>query len=97
MAIDMIPAMSVSAAQSNEYTDPADVWMTANGRTNELDINATITYETQMCYVCNKETSIQTYRVPEYTKSGETAYNHRVFYSDGTSYDGQSFGNVDDG
>lgn len=85
------------AAQSNEYTDPADVWMTANGRTNELDINATITYETQMCYVCNKETSIQTYRVPEYTKSGETAYNHGVFYSDGTNYDGQSFGNVDDG
>ena len=34
------------AAQSNEYVDPADVWMEANGRTNEFDINATITYET---------------------------------------------------
>lgn len=25
------------AAQVNEYVDPADKWVTANGRTNELD------------------------------------------------------------
>lgn len=39
------------AAQSNEYVDPADRWVEANGRTNEFDINATTTYETQYCPV----------------------------------------------
>lgn len=29
------------AAQSNEYVDPADHWLSSNGRTNELDMNAT--------------------------------------------------------
>ena len=28
------------AAQSNEYVDPADHWLSSNGRTNELDMNA---------------------------------------------------------
>ena len=56
------------AAQSNEYIDPADVWMEANGRTNEFDINATTTYETIYCPVCDMETTQLIYRVPEYTK-----------------------------
>lgn len=85
------------AAQSNEYVDPADVWMSANGRTNELDINATITYETLTCYFCNKDTTVMVYRVPEYTKSGETAYNHGVQYSDGTLTGGVGYGNIDSG
>lgn len=94
--IGTMPVISY-AAQSNEYVDPADVWMEANGRTNEFDINATTTYETVYCPVCDMETTQLTYRVPEYTKSGETALNHNVMYSDGTCTDGESTGNLDDG
>ena len=57
------------AAQVNEYVDPADIWVSANGRTNELDFNATITQETSWCTVCNKYTIMFTCRTPEYTKS----------------------------
>ena len=39
MSASLFPSMSIQAAQSNEYVDPADVWMSANGRTNELDMN----------------------------------------------------------
>ena len=49
--------VSVFAAQSNEYVDPADNWLSSNNRTNELDVNATITNETQYCNVCKKHTS----------------------------------------
>ena len=97
MTIGTIPVISVSAAQSNEYVDPADVWMEANGRTNEFDMNATTTYETQYCPVCNMDTTSLTYRVPEYTRSGETARNHGVQFSDGTLMDGEGIGNVDGG
>ena len=85
------------AAQSSEYTDPADNWLKANGRTNELDMNATTTYETGYCTVCQRDTLGITYRVPEYTKSGETALNRGVKYSDGTLIDGEGTGNLDDG
>ena len=88
---------SVFAAQSNEYVDPADSWLSSNNRTNELDVNATTTYETQNCLVCNKATTVLTYRVPEYTKSGETALNRDVRWSDGTKIDGEEKGNLDDG
>ena len=72
LAVCMMSALipSVFAAQSNEYVDPADSWLSSNNRTNELDVNATTTYETQRCLVCEKYTSVLTYRVPEYTKSG---------------------------
>lgn len=85
------------AAQSNEYVDPADRWITSNNRTNELDVNATTTYETQHCLVCNKSTTVLTYRVPEYTKSGATALNRSVMYSDGTCIGGEGTGNLDGG
>lgn len=85
------------AAQSNEYIDPADNWLKANGRTNELDANATTTYETGYCTVCERDTLGITYRVPEYTKSGETALNRGVKYSDGTLIDGNGTGNLDNG
>ena len=85
------------AAQDNEYVDPADVWMQANGRTNEFDINASITYETMPCTVCNMDTSFQVFRVPEYTKSGDTAYNRGVKYSDGTLESGSGTANLDEG
>lgn len=97
MTMGAIPAISVSAAQANEYVDPADVWMEANGRINELDINATTTYETSFCPVCNMDTTLLIYRVPEYTRTGETALNRNVKFSDGTCLDGVSVGNCDSG
>ncbi len=90
-------APAVFAAQSNDYVDPADVWLSSNNRTNELDVNATTTYETLYCAVCEKDTYGITYRVPEYTKSGETALNRGVKYSDGTLIDGEGTGNLDNG
>ena len=96
MVLGLFPTLSF-AAQSNDYVDPADVWVEANGRTNELDVNATTTYETQYCPVCDMETTTLTYRVPEYTKSGTTALNRGVQYSDGTMTDGVTKGNIDDG
>jgi len=95
MIIGMVP--TTFAAQSNEYVDPADVWMSANGRTNELDINATTTYETQYCFECGKDTNVLTYRVPEYTRSGESAALRGVKYSDGADLDGEEFYDLDDG
>lgn len=89
--------LQIFAAQSNEYIDPADSWLSSNNRTNELDVNATTTYETQFCNICDKDTMAVTYRVPEYTKSGETALNRGVQFSDGTCTDGISRGNLDDG
>ena len=88
---------SVFAAQSNEYVDPADSWLSSNNRTNELDVNATTTYETQYCAVCRKNTAVMCYRVPEYTKTGETALNRGVKFSDGTMLDGENIGNLDSG
>lgn len=88
MVLGAVPAFS-HAAQSTTYVDPADVWIEANNRTNEFDINATTTYETVYCPTCDMETSHLTYRVPEYTKSGETALNRGVLYSDGTLIDGE--------
>ena len=96
MAMSMVPSIGF-AAQSNEYTDPSDVWLHANGRTNEFDVNATTTYETAYCPVCNMDTSHLTYRVPEYTRTGETALNRGVLYSDGTLMSGSGTGNVDSG
>ena len=93
----LLPANPAFAAQSSEYTDPADNWLKANGRTNELDANATTTYETGYCTVCERDTLGLTYRVPEYTKSGETALNRGVKYSDGTLIDGNGTGNLDNG
>ena len=89
--------ITIYAAQSNDYVDPADSWLETNNRTNELDANATVTSGTQFCFVCEKDTLSISYRVPEYTKTGETALNRGVRYSDGTCFDGKSHGNLDDG
>ena len=96
MLLSMAP-VTTFAAQSNEYVDPADSWLSSNNRTNELDVNSTTTYETQYCHICAKETMVLTYRVPEYTRSGETALNRGVRFSDGTLIDGEGTGNLDDG
>ena len=94
--MSLIPSVSF-AAQSNEYVDPADVWIEANGRTSEFDINATVTTGTLFCPICDMPTTNISYRVPEYTRTGETALNRGVYYSDGTCSDGVSKGNLDDG
>ncbi len=98
MAFSLIPSMpAVHAAQNNAYVDPADVWLKTNNRTSELDANAIVTYVTANCPVCGQITPQTSYRVPEYTRSGETALNRGVLYSDGTCMDGESKGNLDDG
>ena len=89
--------VSVFAAQSNIYVDPADNWLKTNNRTNELDANAVVTSGAQYCHVCKKDTLAISYRVPEYTKSGETALNRGILYSDGTCRDDVSKGNLNDG
>ncbi len=97
LCLGLLPIMSVTAAQKSDYVDPADNWLKTNSRTNELDINSTITYETQWCWSCAAYASIMTYRVPEYTKSGTSALNRGIMYSDGTTIDGDGKGNVDSG
>ena len=97
MILGTLPAMNVFAAQKSDYIDPADHWLSTSNRTNELDMNATITYETEFCGICKKSTVLMTYRVPEYTRTGETAMNHDVFYSDGANKNGSSYGNTDSG
>ena len=96
MLLTLMPTITF-ASQASDYVDPADIWLKANGRTNELDLNATTTYETNYCTVCERDTLGLTYRVPEYTKSGETALNRGVKYSDGTLISGNGTGNLDDG
>lgn len=93
----LIPSADVFAAQSNAYVDPVDVWLHTNNRTGELDANATVTYTTGNCSICGHDTPQTVYRVPEYTRSGETALNHGVKYSDGAGIGGEDHGNVDSG
>lgn len=95
MLLSFVP--TAFAAQSNEYVDPADNWLPTNERTNEFDMNATVTNETMLCLVCEKHTTMINYRVPEYTKSGESAITRGVAYSDGMNLDGTEKGNIDGG
>ena len=85
------------AAQQNSYHDPAEHWMSAVNRTNELDANAVVTQETFTCYNCGKATQFTVWRTPEYTRSGDSNLSHNVKYSDGTMVDGVTKGNVDEG
>ena len=97
MVIGIFPALTAQAAQQGDYRDPAEHWLTTGNRTGELDINANITDEIMMCLVCNQRTLFKIYRVPEYTRSGGTALNRNVLFSDGTMMDGVSRGNADAG
>lgn len=85
---------TASAAQQNSYHDPAEHWLSASDRTNELDANAVVTHETFRCGECNKQTSFLTFRTPEYTKDGKTAMSRNVQFSDGTLSDGQGKGSL---
>ena len=95
LSASLLPA--ALAGQVNAYHDPAKNWISADNRTNEFDANAVVTYETMMCYQCNIRRSFQTFRVPEYTKTGVTALNHNVRFSDGTMTDGVNTGSTDTG
>ena len=97
MLFSAAPITTFAAQSSSDYIDPADHWTTTGNRANELDANATVTQETQGCGFCQRETLQTIYRVPEYTKSGETALNRGVRYSDGTLMSGEGQGNLDDG
>ena len=52
MCVGMIT--TAFAAQQNSYHDPAEHWMQASGRTNELDANSVVTRETFKCGECGK-------------------------------------------
>lgn len=95
MCIGMVP--TAFAGQQNSYHDPAEHWMTASNRTNELDVNAVVTHETFNCCVCGKMTSFTSWRVPEYTKDGKSALTRNVMYSDGTLLGGEGKGVILDG
>ena len=91
----MIP--TASAAQQNSYHDPVEHWQQASNRTNELDVNAIVTHETFYCATCRENTDFTVWRVPEYTRSGETALNRNVKYSNGMCIDEVTVGSLDAG
>lgn len=95
LCIGMMP--TAFAAQENGYHDPAEHWLTANNRTNELDANAVVTRETFTCGECGKATSFEAFRTPEYTRNGQTAMTRNVKYSNGMSADGETLGTILDG
>ena len=97
MAMLFSMAPPAFAAQESGYHDPADHWQQAGNRTNELDANAVVTQETMFCYECGRQTSFTCFRTPEYSRTGVTALNHGVKYSDGTTIDGVGTGNADAG
>ena len=95
LVFSMLP--TAFAAQQNSYHDPAEHWMQASGRTNELDANSVVTHETFTCHECGKQTSFLAFRVPEYTKNGQPALSRNVKYSDGTLVGGTGKGDTMDG
>ena len=95
LCLGMIP--TAFAAQQNSYHDPAEHWQQASNRTNELDVNAIVTHETFYCATCRENTDFTVWRVPEYTRSGETALNRNVKYSNGMCIDEVTVGSLDAG
>lgn len=95
LCLGLVP--TAFAAQENGYHDPAEHWLTANNRTNELDANAVVTRETFTCGECGKATSFEAFRTPEYTRNGQTAMTRNVKYSNGMSADGETLGTILDG
>lgn len=95
MCVGMIP--TAFAAQQNSYHDPVEHWQQASNRTNELDVNSIVTHETFYCATCRENTDFTVWRVPEYTRSGETAMNRNVKYSNGMCIDEKTVGSLDAG
>ena len=99
LAVSMLASCGSTAfaAQQNSYHDPAEHWLESASRMNELDGNAIVTHETMACGECLRETMFTCFRTPEYSRTGESALNRNVRYSDGTMYSGTGKGNVDAG
>ena len=95
LCLSMIP--TAFAGQQNSYHDPVEHWQQASNRTNELDVNAIVTHETFYCATCRENTDFTVWRVPEYTRSGETALNRNVKYSNGMCIDEVTVGSLDAG
>lgn len=95
LCLGLVP--SAFAAQQDSYHDPAEHWMQALNRTDELDANAVLTHETFTCAICGQKTSFTVWRTPEYTRDGVTALSRNVIYSDGTMADGETKGTILDG
>ena len=77
LCLSLVP--SAFAAQQNSYHDPAEHWMQASNRTNELDVNSVVTRETFKCGECGKVTSFEVFRVPEYpTPKSPTSVRTRI-------------------
>ena len=77
LLVGMFPTAAL-ATQQNSYHDPAGHWQQSVGHTNELDVNSTITHETFNCGECHKQTSFLAFRVPEYTRDGQTSMTRNV-------------------
>ena len=77
MLIGTIPAVTY-AAQVNEYNDPADNWLKANGRPNELDVNTTTTYQPGSSSVRQRASLALTERATAFPQSDEPASNRGV-------------------
>ena len=95
MLFSLLP--TAFAGQENPYHDPAEHWMQANDRTNELDANAVVTVETFTCGECGKATAFEVLRTPEYARDGQTAMSRNVRYSDGTLIGREGTGAIRDG
>ena len=95
LCLSMIP--TAFAGQQNSYHDPVEHWQQASNRTNELDVNSIVTHETFCCATCRENTDFTVWRVPEYTRSGETALNRNVKYSNGMCIDEVTVGSLDAG
>ena len=95
LCLGLVP--SAFAIQDNAYHDPAEHWITALDRTDELDANAVVTQETFYCAECDMETTSTVWRTPEYTVDGVSAMTRNVIYSDGTMADGETKGTILDG
>lgn len=95
LCLSMIP--TAFAGQQNSYHDPVEHWQQASNRTNELDVNSIVTHETFYCATCRENTDFTVWRVPEYTRSGETALNRNVKYSNGMCIDEVTVGSLDAG
>lgn len=59
--LSVFSMMSVPAfaAQEDNYHDPAEHWLSAMNRTNELDANAVVTHETGHCAICEQSTTFR--------------------------------------
>ena len=85
------------AGQQNSYHDPAENWLESANRTEELDVNSTVTKETLHCYSCGATKLFTVMRTPEYTRDGQTALSRNIKYSDGTMIGGETKGSILDG